>query len=345
MGLRVAGRPVAWRRLTPVVATASLVLIALVVFRVAFGLASHVRDSLVGQMHQPLLIWVAAGAWLLARACVGLYPGYGLAAPEELRTSVITTVAVALGEVAAFFVLKESAASRLVVVGTWGLVVILGGIARDGLKGLLIRCRLYGCPVIVVGAGKRGALAIREMKANPGTGYVPVAAFDNRVSKIGRILEGVPVLGTVRDALSVPLPYPVRHVLIAVSSRRKPRLLGLARRFSRRYPHVVAVPDVFELAHLWVRPRALGGCLTLEVRNNLLRPVNRFVKRCADIVLALPVLVVSAPVIALAAIAVKLASPGPAFYGQEREGLHGRPVRVWNLRTMVPDAEDRKSVV
>src|SRR2546428_5379140 len=185
-GLRVAAQPVAWRRLTPVVATASLVLIDLVVFLVAFALASRVRDSLVGPMHQPVLIWVAAGAWLLARGCVGLYPGYGLAAPEELRTSVITTVVVALGEVAAFFVLKEPAASRLVVVGTWGLVILLAGIARDGIKGLLIRCRLYGCPVIVVGAGKRGALAIREMKANPGTGYIPVAALDQRVPKIRR---------------------------------------------------------------------------------------------------------------------------------------------------------------
>src|SRR5207247_3014665 len=144
----------------------------------------------------------------LARACAGLYPGYGMAAPEELRTSVITTVAVALGEVAAFFVLKESAASRLVVVGTWALVVLLGGIARDGIKGLLIRCRLYGCPVTVIGAGKPGALAIREMKANPDTGYIPVAVFDNRVSKTGPIIAGVPVLGTGREALSLPVRQP-----------------------------------------------------------------------------------------------------------------------------------------
>jgi Undecaprenyl-phosphate galactose phosphotransferase WbaP len=345
LGLRVAAQPLAWRRLTPVVAPASLVLIDLVVFLVAFGLASRVRDSLVGPMHQPVLIWVAAGAWLLARAWVGLYPGYGLAAPEELRTSIYTTLAVALGEVAAFFVLKESAASRLVVVGTWGLVVLLGGIARDGIKGLLIRCRLYGCPVIVVGAGTRGALAIREMKANPGTGYIPVAVFDNRVSKLGKFIEGVPVLGTVRTALSMPLPYTVRHVLIAVSPhRRRPRLLGIARRFSRRFAHVVAVPDVFELAHLWVRPRALGGCLTLEIRNNLLVPVNQLVKRFADLLLAVPILVLSAPVIAIAAIVVKLVSPGPAFYGQEREGRHGRRIRVWKLRTMVPDAERRLAV-
>ena len=93
LGLRVAAQPVAWLRLTPVAATSGLVLVDFLVFMVSFGLASQVRDSLVGPMHQPALIWVAAGAWLLARACVGLYPGYGLAAPEELRTSINTTSA------------------------------------------------------------------------------------------------------------------------------------------------------------------------------------------------------------------------------------------------------------
>src|SRR5262249_46410351 len=241
-----------------------------------------------------------------------LAPGYVLAAPEELRTSINATLSVALGDVATFFVLKQPAASRLVVVGTFSLVVLLGWVAREAAKCLLVRCRLYGCPVIVIGAGKRGAFVIREMKANPGTGYIPVAIFDNNVSKIGLIIEGVPVIGTVKAALSVPFPYPVRHVLIAASSARRPQLVDIARRLSHRYAHVVAVPDVVELAPLWVRPRTLGSCLTLEVRNNLLRTANRVVKRCVDILIAFPLLALSAPVIALAAIAVKLVSPGPA---------------------------------
>ena len=56
LGLRVAAQPVAWRRMTPVIATSGLVLVDFLVFLVSLGLASQVRDSLVGPMHQPVLI-------------------------------------------------------------------------------------------------------------------------------------------------------------------------------------------------------------------------------------------------------------------------------------------------
>src|SRR2546427_8487243 len=81
LGVQVAAQPLAWRRLTPVAATTTLVLVDVLVFLVSFAVASQIRDSLVGPMQQPLLIWASGAVWLLARACVGLYPGYGLAAP------------------------------------------------------------------------------------------------------------------------------------------------------------------------------------------------------------------------------------------------------------------------
>lgn len=65
----------------------------------------------------------------------------------------------------------------------------------------------------------------------------------------------------------------------------------------------------------------------------------RFLKRCLDLMIALPALVLAGPVILLLGWLVKWHSPGPAFYCQEREGLGGRRIRVWKLRTMVPDAD------
>ena len=83
----------------------------------------------------------------------------------------------------------------------------------------------------------------------------------------------------------------------------------------------------------------LGGTLGLEMSRNLLRRGKRLLKRLMDIVLVLPLLAASAPVVAVIALWVKRVSPGPAFYAQERAGCSGATIRVWKLRTMRLDAD------
>ena len=61
--------------------------------------------------------------------------------------------------------------------------------------------------------------------------------------------------------------------------------------------------------------------------------------RALDVVLAAVLLVVAAPLLALAALAIRLESRGPVFYRQRRVGRYGRPFELWKLRTMVPGAE------
>jgi len=62
-------------------------------------------------------------------------------------------------------------------------------------------------------------------------------------------------------------------------------------------------------------------------------------RRALDVVLAAALLVVTAPLLALAALAIRLESRGPVFYRQLRVGKDGQPFELWKLRTMVPGAE------
>jgi lipopolysaccharide/colanic/teichoic acid biosynthesis glycosyltransferase len=69
------------------------------------------------------------------------------------------------------------------------------------------------------------------------------------------------------------------------------------------------------------------------------RPARRGLPRPVDVALALLCLILTAPLLALAALAIKLASGGPVIYRQRRTGLAGRPFDVYKLRTMHPGAD------
>jgi lipopolysaccharide/colanic/teichoic acid biosynthesis glycosyltransferase len=90
---------------------------------------------------------------------------------------------------------------------------------------------------------------------------------------------------------------------------------------------------------LWVAGRDIGGVLTLELRQNLLIPLNRGIKRGLDIVTALVVGIPVVPLLLATSLWVKCVSGGSALYWQEREGEDGRSILVPKLRTMYPDAE------
>jgi lipopolysaccharide/colanic/teichoic acid biosynthesis glycosyltransferase len=63
------------------------------------------------------------------------------------------------------------------------------------------------------------------------------------------------------------------------------------------------------------------------------------VKGVSDLLMAIVLAILAAPVIVICAVFVKLTSPGPAFYSQVRLGLNGRPFRIYKLRTMRNDCE------
>lgn len=80
-------------------------------------------------------------------------------------------------------------------------------------------------------------------------------------------------------------------------------------------------------------PCALSESGFLQARRNFL------IKRLTDWLLGLPLFLASIPVLALSALCIAAVSPGSPFYSQEREGIGGRRIRIWKLRTMHLDAE------
>jgi Undecaprenyl-phosphate galactose phosphotransferase WbaP len=290
--------------------------------------------------HLPTLFGVAM-AWLGMRFAAGLYPGFGIAPPEALRLSVLTTFLAAVAHSAAMVSFRFPVESRAVTVGSWILLIPLAIVFRGIVKSILVRRGLFGSPVVVLGGGDTGSFTIRELQKDAGLGLVPVAVFDDDPAKHGSTIEGVPVLGCIDAAVSWDAPYDVDHAILSMTGIGSRRLVQLSEHISRRYSTVSMVADTLGLGSLWVTPQTFGRCLTLRVKAPRFSASHLRVKRVTDLAIAIPATILAAPIVVVAAVLVAILDGGSPFYFQNREGINGTRIKVWKIRTMVRDAERR----
>jgi lipopolysaccharide/colanic/teichoic acid biosynthesis glycosyltransferase len=107
--------------------------------------------------------------------------------------------------------------------------------------------------------------------------------------------------------------------------------------------HVSVLPGVFEVIGSHVEFDEVDGMTVLGVRRLELTRSSRAIKRGMDLAGAVFGLVAAAPLLAAAAVAIRLDSKGPVFFRQERVGRGGERFRMWKFRTMVPEAEALKA--
>ncbi len=276
----------------------------------------------------------------IAYAYTGLYPGYGVGPVERSRRLFRSTTLVSLLALLYSLLLKETGLfSRVVLMVWWGFNVALVPLVRMATQAALSRIGWWGAPALVLGAGKTGEMVARKLLHDPGLGLRPVAFLDDDSKKQGSVCAGLPVKGPLRLAPKLARAWRIGLAVVAMPGLAREDLLRIVEDHAVVFPRILIIPDLWGLTSLGVEARDLQGVLGLEVRQNLLHPWNRVLKRAADLAVALPLLMLTLPFILAACAAIRLRSPGPGFYTQEREGLLGRRVRVLKIRTMVPDAE------
>jgi UDP-GlcNAc:undecaprenyl-phosphate/decaprenyl-phosphate GlcNAc-1-phosphate transferase len=193
----------------------------------AFVAAFHLRYD--GSLPEPALEALIRGlpivvvVKLLAFHLCGLHRGlwWYAGTPEILRT-ILGSVLGSAGALAALWLLlrlEGVPGSVLVVDGvltTAGLVAVRFGFR--GMRGLFHGPSLDGVrPILIYGAGTRGALALRELRRDPKGRMTPVGFLDDDPEKHGRVLLGLPVLGSASEASRIASEMGVGEVLVAVS--------------------------------------------------------------------------------------------------------------------------------
>lgn len=283
-----------------------------------------------------LQLWPGLVVSLAAYACAGLYPGAGISPAEELRRLTMGTTAVCLISTAAIFFSKDAELySRGVLISAWAGALWLAPLGRALARRWFARRAWWGVPVLVLGAGDAGRAMAASLEANPACGLKPVACIEAcRGSEPSQLDEDA-----LEEAVELARRYGVQQAILAMPGIGRQPLLTVFRRLETTFRRLIVVPDLWGVPTLWVAPKDLSGVLGLEVRQNLLMPVNRWLKRGLDLALGTALLVLAGPVMAVAAAWIKRVSPGPALYSQEREGMGGARILVRKLRTMHVEAE------
>ena len=187
---------------------------------------------------------------------------------------------------------------------TFAFLVVLPLMGESIVRSMLIRRRLWGVPAVVIGAGPTGQQVVRILQQMPELGLRPVGFFDDHQASdraSPALVENLPVLGSIADSAK----YSHRIETAIVTTPAKAHETVDAAALQLCYRDIIVVPDLRELPTLWVRTRDLNGLIGLQMRRNLLLRRNRLLKQTIDRLLALPLCVVSMPIIAVMALWMK----------------------------------------
>ncbi len=193
--------------------------------------------------------------------------------------------------------------------------------------------------VIIVGAGQSGRHILEAIRRRPHAGLDPVGFVDDDPTKAGATIEGLPVLGDSRSLESLVSQHKVKMVLVAITYEKSSDLVNTLADLSYNAYQVTDMPSLFEALSGRVPTEHISDAWLLFHGLNKSKIYYRHFKRVLDVVAAVIGLALTSPLFLLCAAAIKLDSPGPVLFRQQRLGLHGRPFTIFKFRTMVRDAD------
>ncbi len=261
--------------------------------------------------------------------------------------SVATLITIAFSS----FVLRDTLQiQRLMLLLAWaaGLVTLtLGRLVHGRVQRALQRRGIGAERVLIVGTGEVGRMIVQKIQHTPGLGYQVIGFAEASYEQPERAnlpagqvkVMGLPVLGTADTLPQIIEDQRIDEVIIGLPEATHQELVGIVSQCEREKVSIRVFPDVFQIMASEVTISDLGGLPLLTIRDVALRGWKLTLKRAVDIMFSGLFLLFASPLMMLTALAIKLDSPGPVFFAQERMGLDAKPFKMVKFRSMRVDAE------
>ncbi|MGI8424492.1 MAG: undecaprenyl-phosphate glucose phosphotransferase [Chloroflexota bacterium] len=192
---------------------------------------------------------------------------------------------------------------------------------------------------LVVGAGAAGLRVAEHFQLTPQLGFRVAGFLDDDVP-MGTLVGGIaPVLGRIEELDAALARCRPQELILADPTLNDHELLEIVNRCEGQPVAVRVYPDLFQMLVTEASLDNVRGLQLLGLRTAELEVWQRTVKRIFDVFFSALVLVVASPLMLLTALLVKLDSPGPVFYAQERVGQDGKRFHAVKFRSMVHEAE------
>ncbi len=195
---------------------------------------------------------------------------------------------------------------------------------------------------LIIGGNQNALELYHEITGREkGLGYHFVGFIDANGRSTNELGQHLPKLGKIEDLNAVISQHKIEEVIIAIETSEHNRLreiLNVLFDFNSQIL-VKIIPDMYDIMLGTVKMNHVYGAVLIEIAQDLMPKWQRLVKRLIDLSVSAITLIILSPVYAYVAFRVRLSSPGPILFRQERIGLNGKPFDILKFRSMPVDAE------
>lgn len=235
------------------------------------------------------------------------------------------------------YLIKQEDISRRMIFIFYVINIVLTVCYRMVLRYILQFFRQKGYNlkhILLVGYSRAGEEYIKRILANPQWGYVVCGILDEHIPR-GTQYKGIKVLGSIGN-LDIILPEnKLDEIAITLPLQDYDRLEEIVGICEKSGVHTKFIPDYNGLIPSKPYTEDIMGLPVINIRYvPLSNTMNMIAKRTVDIIGSLAGIILSSPVMLIAAIAVKVSSPGPVIFKQERVGYHNKSFDMYKFRSM-----------
>ena len=295
-----------------------------------------------------LLVFILPGYLLLYQAFSMYTPlrmqGRRLVLSNVIKANTLGVLII----IAVLYIIDENNYSRLTFfifyfINTlleWGVRMLIFYIQRD------MRKKGYNQKqVLLVGYSRAAEEYIDRIFENPHWGYLVRGILDDNVPA-GTTYRGVKVLGRIANLMVVLPNSNLDEIAITLSLSEYYRLEQIVSMCEKSGVHTKFIPDYNNIIPTKPYTEDILGLPVINIRYvPLSNTFNALVKRVMDIVGSIIAIIIASPVMLVMCILIKVTSPGPLIYKQERVGLHNKTFWMYKFRSMEvqPVEQEKKS--